>query len=85
MDDPIGLRLSDYYGEDNYAWASDYPHAQSTFPNSHKIVDENFAGVSEEVKRKITRDNVIKLYSMDLTLKAFYGRSSDNSVGINHA
>ena len=66
MDDPIGLRLADYYGEDNYAWASDYPHAQSTFPNSHKIVDENFLGVSDGIKRKITRDNVIKLYNMDL-------------------
>ena len=67
MDDPIGLRLADYYGEDNYAWASDYPHAQSTFPNSHQIVDENFDGVSEEIKKKVTRDNVIKLYDMELS------------------
>ena len=66
MDDPIGLRLADYYGEDNYAWASDYPHAQSTFPNSHQIVDENFDGVSEDIKKKVTRDNVIKLYHMEL-------------------
>ena len=66
MDDPMGLRLADYFGEDNYAWASDYPHAQSTFPNSHQIVDENFKGLSQDVKRKITRDNVIKLYNMTL-------------------
>lgn len=66
MDDPVGVRLADYYGEDNYGWASDYPHMQSTFPNSHKVVDENFADVSKTTKRKITRDNVIKLYNLDL-------------------
>ena len=66
MDDPIGLQLADYYGKDNFAWASDYPHALSTFPNSHKIVDENFTGVSEDIKKKVTRDNVIKLYHMEL-------------------
>jgi predicted TIM-barrel fold metal-dependent hydrolase len=64
MDDPVGVRLYDYFGEDNYAWASDYPHAQSTFPNSRKIVDENFAGIPDRVKRKITRDNCIRLYNM---------------------
>ena len=63
--DPVGLRLADYFGEDNYAWASDYPHGASTFPNSREIVDEDFAGLPEIYKRKITRDNVIKLYNMD--------------------
>ena len=48
-------------GRTTIAWASDYPHAQSTFPNSHKIVDENFEGVSDDIKKKVTRDNVIKL------------------------
>ncbi len=63
--DPVGLQLADYFGEDNYAWASDYPHGASTFPNSREIVDEDFAGLPESYKRKITRDNVIKLYNMD--------------------
>ena len=63
--DPVGLQLADYFGEDNYAWASDYPHGASTFPNSREIVDEDFAGLPEIYKRKITRDNVIKLYNMD--------------------
>ena len=66
MDDPPGVRLADVYGEDNYAWASDYPHTDSTFPNSRRVVEENFAGVSAEIKRKITRDNVIRFYDIDL-------------------
>ena len=35
-------------------------------PNMNPLAEENFQGVSEEIKRKITLDNVIKLYSMDL-------------------
>ena len=66
MDDPAGLALTHIYGEDNFAWASDYPHAQSTFPNSHKIIEHNFAGISEEVKKKVTRTNAISLYNIDL-------------------
>ena len=33
--------------------------------NSREIVDEDFAGLPESYKRKITRDNVIKLYNID--------------------
>ncbi len=65
MDDAVGLMLTDYFGEDNFAWASDYPHGASTFPNSRKIVDQNFEGVSEEVKLKVTRSNAIRLYDMN--------------------
>lgn len=66
MDDPVGLSLSHFYGEDNFGWASDYPHGQSTFPDSQEVVDENFAGISEEIKRKITRTNTINLYDIKL-------------------
>ena len=65
MDDAVGLMLTDYFGEDNFAWASDSPHGASTFPNSHKIVDQNFDGISEEVKLKVTRTNAMRLYDME--------------------
>jgi predicted TIM-barrel fold metal-dependent hydrolase len=67
MDDTIGVRNADYYGEDNYAWSSDYPHIGSTWPRSQEVVEKNFEGVSAEVQRKITRDNVARLYDMDLS------------------
>ena len=65
MDDAVGLMLTDYFGEDNFAWASDYPHGASTFPNSHKIVDANFEGISPEVALKVTRTNCMRLYDME--------------------
>jgi predicted TIM-barrel fold metal-dependent hydrolase len=47
-------------------WASDFPHADSTWPNSRKVIEKDFAGVPEEVTRKIIFENAVKLYRMDL-------------------
>ena len=66
MDDPIGIKNTDIVGADNYLWSNDYPHWESTWPKSHEYIQRNFQGVSEEIKRKITRENVIKLYDLDL-------------------
>ena len=66
MDDPIGVKNTDFIGEDNYIWANDYPHWESTWPKSHEYIQRNFVGISDEVKRKITRDNVIQLYDLQL-------------------
>ncbi|MCH8086980.1 MAG: amidohydrolase [Chloroflexi bacterium] len=66
MDDPIGVKNTDLIGKDNYIWANDYPHWEGTWPKSHEYIERNFQGVSQEIRRKITRDNVIRLYDMDL-------------------
>ncbi len=47
QDDPIGPLIADYFGEDRYMWASDYPHTDSTFPHSREVIERDFAGVSE--------------------------------------
>jgi predicted TIM-barrel fold metal-dependent hydrolase len=47
-------------------WSSDYPHTASTWPHSREIIARDFAGVPEAEQRKITRDNVIDLYHLDL-------------------
>src|SRR5215472_18225931 len=57
QDDPMGPATWKFFGEDNYMWASDFPHADSTFPNSIKTIGENFAGVPAEVTRKIVFAN----------------------------
>jgi predicted TIM-barrel fold metal-dependent hydrolase len=45
-------------------WATDYPHPDSTWPDSHKVIDEHFAGVSEDDKRKIFYENAVKRYKL---------------------
>ena len=46
QEDAIGIRLRDVIGLDNknMMWGSDYPHSESTFPQSRKILAEILAG-----------------------------------------
>ncbi|HEX8055746.1 MAG TPA: amidohydrolase family protein [Novosphingobium sp.] len=48
ISDPIGVKLRDEPGGKNIMWSSDYPHSETTFPHSHKVIEENFRGVSKE-------------------------------------
>jgi predicted TIM-barrel fold metal-dependent hydrolase len=64
IDDPIGLKNADLVGADNYMWSNDYPHWESSWPRSREYIERNFQGIAEEIKRKITWDNVIRLYDL---------------------
>ena len=66
QDDPIGPMTWQFFGADNYMWASDFPHTDSTWPHSREVIAHNFAGVPEEVTRKIVCDNAAKLYGIAL-------------------
>ena len=66
QDDPIGPATHEYFGADNYMWASDFPHTDSTWPHSREVIEKDFDGVPETVKRKITCDNAAKLYRIEL-------------------
>jgi uncharacterized protein len=66
QDDPLGPATWKFFGEENYMWASDFPHADSTFPNSVKTIEENFEGVPAGVRQKITFNNANKLYNLGL-------------------
>ena len=65
-EDPVGIRLLDLIGENTIMWASDYPHPDSVWPNSHTVVDEMFKDVDPTVKRKIVRENAMNLYGVGL-------------------
>ena len=62
QEDDLGIQLRHYVGVDNLLWASDYPHAESTFPKSREIVDKILAGIPEDEQRKIAGENAAKLY-----------------------
>jgi len=66
QDDPVGPATYKIFGENNYMWASDFPHTDSTWPESRQWIAKDFAGVPEEVTRKIVFENAVKLYRMDL-------------------
>jgi predicted TIM-barrel fold metal-dependent hydrolase len=66
QDDPVGPHTHEIFGADNYMWASDFPHSDSTFPDSHQWIEKNFENVPADVRRKIVYENAVKLYGMDL-------------------
>lgn len=66
QDDPVVAWTWKLFGEHNYMWASDFPHSDSTFPESHAWIDRNFEGVPEPVRRRIVYSNAVELYRMDL-------------------
>ncbi len=62
QEDRAGIRLRDMLGVDNLMWASDYPHTDTTWPDSKKVIDATFEGVPEAEKRKMVCDNAAKMY-----------------------
>jgi predicted TIM-barrel fold metal-dependent hydrolase len=66
QEDAIGIRLRDRIGVDNMMWGSDYPHSESTFPQSRKILAEILADVPDEEQAKIVGTNTARVYGFDV-------------------
>jgi predicted TIM-barrel fold metal-dependent hydrolase len=64
MEDPVGLREREHIGIDNILWSSDYPHSETTWPNSRKLTEEWTSGFPEEERRKILFGNAERLYDL---------------------
>jgi predicted TIM-barrel fold metal-dependent hydrolase len=66
QEDGVGIRLRDVIGVDNMMWGSDYPHSESTFPQSRKILADILAGVPDEEQAKIVGTNTARVYGFDV-------------------
>ena len=53
-----------WIGEDNLIWGADYPHPDCVWPESRRYLEKHLGGLPERVRRKITRDNVARLYNL---------------------
>ena len=51
-------------GGRNIMWSSDYPHSETTFPNSLQKIEELFAGVPEEEKAMIVGGRAKQLFNL---------------------
>jgi predicted TIM-barrel fold metal-dependent hydrolase len=57
-------------GEDNIIWGADYPHPDCLWPESRRHLEKNLGGLPERVRRKITTENVSKLYQLPSRARA---------------
>ena len=64
QEDGLGVRDRDIIGVDKLLWGSDYPHAESTFPESQRILDEILEGVPEDEQAMIVGGNAARLYDL---------------------
>ncbi|MCH7996245.1 MAG: amidohydrolase [Chloroflexi bacterium] len=65
-EDVVGLHNRQYTGVDCLLWGNDYPHHEGTWPHSREAIERQFAGVSEEDKKKIISTNAAKLYGFNI-------------------
>src|SRR5258708_14088968 len=68
QEDAVGIRRRDVIGVDNMMWdnmmwGSDYPHSESTFPQSRKILAEILAGVPDDEQPKFAGGNTARVYN----------------------
>jgi uncharacterized protein len=63
--DPIGVRHRDAVGSERVLWGSDFPHSASDWPHSHRVIEENFAGVPEGDRRLMVAGNAVRFFHLD--------------------
>jgi len=63
-EEPLGPDLIPLLGPDNFMWACDYPHPDSTWPESRKAIEHALGKLPPEAIRKVTGGNCQKLYKL---------------------
>ena len=67
IDDPVGVEMRHKMNIDMITWECDYPHSDSTWPNSPEqfMKQMTAAGCSDEEIDKISHANAMRLFSYD--------------------
>jgi predicted TIM-barrel fold metal-dependent hydrolase len=60
--DKAGVYIRHHIGLNNIMWSSDYPHSDSTWPNSQRVLADHFTGVPEQERRQIVCENAARMY-----------------------
>jgi len=66
QDDWVAFKTKDLVNVRRLLWASDFPHSDSTWPNSQAVLDEQTKGLSEQERNWICHDNVAELYGLSV-------------------
>ncbi|HEY2430620.1 MAG TPA: amidohydrolase family protein [Acidimicrobiales bacterium] len=65
FNDAHGLRSLADIGADRVTYESDYPHSDSTWPDTKKIAEQQMEGLDEATIEMIVRGNAIKMLGLD--------------------
>ncbi|MEA2642668.1 MAG: hypothetical protein QOF51_4062 [Chloroflexota bacterium] len=64
FNDHVGGHLLEIWGQDNCMWSNDFPHPNSTWPNSRAVIERDLGHLPAEARSKLVRENVLRLYGM---------------------
>jgi len=64
FNDHVGGRLFSWWGVDNCMWSNDYPHQNSTWPNSREVINRDMGHLPVADRDKLLNSNVRKLYNL---------------------
>ena len=65
IEDQAGVRLLDIIGEDNVMLECDYPHSDSTWPETPALARKWLGHLPEDVQHKITIGNASRVYDFE--------------------
>ena len=65
-DDRPGMLTREAIGVETLMWGCDFPHHDSVWPNSQEALEMVFEGMTDDVRRITTLDNVSKLYGLSV-------------------
>ncbi len=65
QDDWTAFRFADSMNSKRLMWANDFPHSDSTWPWSQKLLAEHTAQLTDEQRVDILSNNVAELYKLD--------------------
>jgi predicted TIM-barrel fold metal-dependent hydrolase len=72
--DQHGLDSLAKIGVDNVTFETDYPHGDSTWPDTRTVAEEMLASIGDQDVYKILRGNAIRMLSLDLDRASEPGR-----------
>lgn len=64
IDEPFSVQNLRHLMIDNIMWSTDYPHPACSWPRSKEIIEQNFAGVPAEDRRKILSGNAERVWNL---------------------
>jgi predicted TIM-barrel fold metal-dependent hydrolase len=65
LHDPVGVRRRECIGYDKLIWGTDFAHAASEWPNSVKVMEQDFSGVREREKHAMLVENCVRFFNLD--------------------
>jgi predicted TIM-barrel fold metal-dependent hydrolase len=64
--DTVGGHNLEWWGLENCMWSNDFPHANSTWPESRRYIERDLSHLPADKRFKVLCGNVAKLYGMEI-------------------